>query len=474
LVDGVPQTLSLKSILTEFLKHREIVVRRRTAYELARAEEREHILLGLVIALDNIDRVIKIIRASKTVDDARTNLMKEFKLSELQANAILEMRLQKLAGLERQKVEEELKEVQAFIKEMKAILASATKILNIVKTELEDVKNKYGDDRRTKVIKGGVKILSVEDLVADEENALVLTAGGYIKRTNPDEYKRQKRGGVGVVDLDTKEEDFVTNFLTTSTHSDLLFFTDKGKAYQIKMFDIPEGKRATRGKSIMNFISLSDDEKVTSILAMPKETKKIEGSLFMITENGTTKKVAAKSFQDVRSSGIIAIKLAPTDRLISVALVEKGEDVSIVTREGQAIRFKESTVREMGRGAGGVRGIKLSGDTVIGAHVIKPAWKDAHLLVISGNGYGKRTELTEYKVQGRGGSGILTSKVTPKTGKVIASQVVTDQEEVIAISKKSQVVRVDLKEIPVLGRQTQGVRIMKLREGDTIASLICL
>jgi len=483
LVDGVPQTLSLKSILVEFLKHRESVVRRRTAFDLARAEEREHILLGLVIALDNIDKVIKLIRASASVDDARKSLMKEFKLSEIQANAILEMRLQKLAGLERKKVEDELKEVQEFIKEMKALLASAAKILKVVKSELEDIKEKYGDERRTKVIKGGVKILSIEDLVAEEENTLILTSGGYIKRTNPDEYRRQKRGGVGVIDVDTKEEDFVTYFLTASTHADLLFFTDKGKVYNIKMYEIPEGKRATRGKSIMNFISLSDDEKVTSILAMPKPTssrtvdkKSMEGSLFMVTENGTTKKVSAQSFHDVRSSGIIAIKLAAGDRLVSAEFVDKGDDISIVTKKGQSIRFKESSVREMGRGAGGVRAIKLEkGDVVVGAHHIKPDWKSGHLLVISANGYGKQTSLSEYKVQGRGGSGILTSKITPKTGHVIASQVVTGEEdEVIAISKKSQVVRVGLKEIPVLGRQTQGVRIMKLREGDSIASLICL
>ena len=476
LVDGVPQTLSLKSMLIEFLQHRETVVKRRTTFELARAEEREHILLGLVKALDNIDKVVKLIRASSSVDDARTGLMKEFKLSTLQANAILEMKLQKLAGLEREKIENELKEVEAFIKEMKELLASPTKILQVVKVELEDIKKKYGDERRTKVIKGGVKVLSVEDLVPEEENTLVLTSGGYIKRTNPGEYRRQKRGGVGVVDLDTKEEDFVTNFLTASTHADLLFFTDKGKVYQIKMYDIPEGKRATRGKSVMNFISLSDDEKVTSILAMPKNKKDIGGSLFMVTENGTTKKVSVKSFRDVRSSGIIAIKLVSPDRLISVGLVEKGDDISIVTRKGRSIRFKESGVREMGRGAGGVRAIKIDkGDAVVGAHVVKPDQKSGHLLVISANGYGKRTNLSEYKVQGRGGSGVLTSKVTPKTGQIIASQVITGQEdEVIAISKKSQVVRVGLKEIPALGRQTQGVRIMKLRDGDSIASLICL
>ena len=476
LVDGVPQTLSLKSMLVEFLKHREVVVRRRSAFDLKVAEAREHILLGLSKALDHIEQVIKTIRASKSVDDARSALMKEFKFSELQANAILEMRLQKLAGLERKKVEDELKEVQAFIKEMKELLASPKKILAVVKSELQAIKEKYGDERRTKVVKGAVKNLSVEDLVPEEENALVLTAGGYIKRTNPLEYKRQKRGGIGVVDLDTKEEDFVTQFLSASTHADLLFFTDKGKAYQIKMYDLPEGKRATKGKSVMNFISLSDDEKVTSILPMPKGKEISASSLFMVTEQGTAKKVSAKSFADVRSSGIIAIRLSAGDRLVSVELVEKADDISIVTKKGQSIRFKNSSVREMGRSAGGVRGIKLEkGDTVVGAHVVKPEDQSGHLLVISAAGYGKRTKLTEYKVQGRGGSGILTSKVTPKTGVVIASQVVTDrEEEVIAISKKSQVVRVGLQEIPVLGRQTQGVRIMKLREGDSIASLICL
>jgi DNA gyrase subunit A len=476
LVDGVPQTLSLKAILEEFVKHRREVVRRRAEYDLKIAEAREHILLGLSKALDHIDEIIKLIKASKTVEDARENLMKKYKFSELQANAILEMRLQKLAGLERQKIEDELAEVQALIKELKELLANPKKILAVIKAELESLKEKYGDERRTKVMKGAVKNLSAEDMIAEEENAIVLTSGGYIKRTSPNEYRRQKRGGVGVVDLDTKEEDFVTNFLTASTHDDLLFFTDRGKAYQIKMYELPEGKRATKGKSIMNFIALGDDERVTSILPMPKNLKQIEGSLMMITAQGTGKKVSAKSFHDVRSSGIIAIRLEAGDRLVSVSHVEKGDDVSIVTREGMSIRFKEADVREMGRTAGGVRAIKLNkNDVVVGAHVIKKEFKDCWLLVISANGYGKRTELSEYKVQGRGGSGILTSKVTAKTGAVMASQIVhSEEEEVVAISKKSQVVRTGVDEIPVLSRSTQGVRIMKLREGDSLASLICL
>lgn len=478
LVDGVPQTLSLKGILEEFIKHRQIVVRRRTEFDLKEAKAREHILLGLKKALDHIDEIIKIIKKSKDVEEARANLMKAFKFSELQANAILEMKLQKLAGLERQKIEDELLEIQKLITELESILANPKKILHIIKKELSDISEKYGDERRTKLVKGGVKVLSMEDLIADEENTLVLTAGGYVKRTSPDEYRKQKRGGVGVIDLDTKEEDFVTNFLTASTHSDLLFFTDKGKAYQIKMYELPEGKRATRGKSVMNFLSLSEGEKVTSILPILKDLKNNgELSLLMVTENGTGKKVSAKSFSDVRASGIIAIRLDEGDKLISVSAVAKGDSCIVATAKGQSIRFKESDVREMGRTAAGVRVMKLKkGDRVVGAHPIaKEMEKDSWLLTMGANGYGKKTAIKEYKIQKRGGSGIKTSNVTAKTGEIIASAVVTlTEEEAVAMSKKSQVIRLGLAEIPSLGRSTQGVRIMKLHPGDSIASFICL
>ncbi len=477
LVDGVPQTLSLKSFLSEFIAHRQIVVRRRTEFDLRKAQEREHILLGLKKALDHIDQIIKLIRGSKTVEDAHLALRKEFKFSDIQATAILEMRLQKLAGLERKKIEDELKAVQELIETLKEILAKPKMILDIIKKELKEIGEKYGDDRRTAVVKGGATVISVEDLVPDEENALVLTSGGYVKRTSPDEFRKQKRGGVGVVDLDTKDEDFVTKMLTASTHSDMLFFSDRGKAYQIKMYDLPEGRRATKGKSVMNYVSLAAEEKVTSLLAMPKEVKAAaELSLLMVTEQGVAKKVKAESFHDVRRSGLIAISLGDGDKLISVSFVTKGDSVVIATSKGQSIRFKESDIREMGRGAVGVRAMKLGkGDKVITAQVVKKDSKNAELLVISANGYGKKTSIEEYKIQKRGGSGIKTAKVTPKTGDIICSQVVTDQEEeVVSMSQKSQVVRVDIKEIPNLGRQTQGVRIMKLREGDKIASLICL
>ena len=476
LVDGVPQTLSLKGLLSNFIGHRQIVVRRRTQYDLRKAEEREHILLGLKKALDHIDRVISLIRASKDTGAAHANLMKEFKFSDKQATAILEMRLQKLAGLERKNVELELKEKQALIAEFKTLLASEKKILAVVKKELGEVKEKYGDARKSRVVKHGAQSISVEDMIPDEESILVFTKGGYIKRTNPSEYRQQNRGGVGVVDLNTKDEDFITLFLSARTHSDTLFFSDRGKAYQIKMYEIPEGKRATRGKSIMNFISLSGEEKVTSVLAMPKTTKDAKMSLFMVTKYGTVKKVSADSFKDVRKSGIIALRLDQGDELLSTLLVGKGDDIILTSAKGQAIRFKESDVREMGRTAGGVRGMKLrTGDFIVSADLLCKDAENPELLVMSANGYGKRTPMKEYKIQKRGGSGIKTAKVTPKIGALIVAKVVTPAyKEIVSISKKSQVIRIAIEDVPSLGRDTQGVRIMKLREGDMIASLTCL
>ncbi len=476
LVNGVPQTLSIKSILEEFIIHRIEVIRRRTKFDLNKAEEREHILIGLKKALDHIDEIITLIRASKDAVEAHANLMKKFKFSEKQATAILEMRLQKLAGLERKKVLDELEEVQKLIEELKGILVSEKKVRDIIKKELVDIKDKYGDDRRTKLIKHNLKDFNPEDLIADEESVLVLTKGGYIKRTNPDEYRKQKRGGVGVVDLDTKEEDFISHLIYASAHNDLLFFTDKGKAYQIKMYDLPEGKRATKGKSIMNFLSLSDGEKVTSILPMPKNKKEAEGlSLMMVTKGGTGKKSSAEHFKDVRRSGLIAITLDNGDELMSASFISKGDDVVIATKDGQSIRFEDSDVREMGRNAAGVRVIKLGkGDEVISADIVSKEAKNPMLFVMGANGYGKKTKLAEYKVQNRGGSGVLTMNITAKTGELISAKVVTDDnEEIVAMSKKSQVIRVDIKEIPTLGRSTQGVRVMKLRDGDNLASLIC-
>lgn len=486
LLDGVPQTLSLKDILSAFAEHRRDVVTRRTRFELARAEDRAHILEGLKTALDHIDRVIKVIKASKDTISAHADLMKEFKFSDRQATAILEMRLQKLAGLERKQIENELEEKKKLVLYLKDLLAHQKKILNIVKEELLDLKKNYSDERRTRVVKGGAKIMSPEDLIAEKETVVVLTKGGYIKRTDPDEYRKQKRGGVGVMDMNTKDEDFVTTFLRARTHDSALFFTDRGKAYQIKIHEIPEGKRATKGKSVMNYLALSDSERVTSVLSIPKNTDTLTGkSLFMVTRGGTAKKVAAESFEDVRRSGIIAIKLGAGlpaargtveagDELLAALLVEKKDTIVLTTEKGQSIRFAEGDIREMGRGAAGVRGMKLrKGDVIVGSGVVK-AGSESAVLIVSENGYGKKTNSKEYKVQKRGGSGIKTAKVTGKTGRVVSGSVVTTEEEIVTISKKGQVIRADLSTIPTLGRQTQGVRIMKMRAGDAIASAVCL
>ncbi|OGG66223.1 hypothetical protein A2Z56_00820, partial [Candidatus Kaiserbacteria bacterium RIFCSPHIGHO2_12_45_16] len=477
LVDGIPQTLSLKVILEEYVKHRAEVIRRRTQYDLTKAQDREHILLGLKKALDHIDKIIKLIRAAKDVPTAHAALMKEFKFSAIQAQAILDMRLQKLAGLERKKIEDELAEVQKLIKELQSILKSKEKMMKIVKDDLLEIAEKYGDDRRTKIVKGGVKQMSQEDLIPDDESVLVLTAGGYVKRTNPEEYKTQKRGGVGVIDLNTKEEDVVTTLLTTSAHSDLLFFTDKGKVYQSKMFEIPEGRKATKGKSIMNFLSMTQEEKITSVLAVRKEEWAGEWGLMMITKNGVAKKSDASAFKDVRRSGLIAITLKEDDSLIAAKFVGKGDEVSLVTLLGQSIRFKENDVREMGRTAAGVTGMKLGkGDHIVSADVFKKDDKKTEVLIVTQLGYGKTTPAKEYKVQKRGGSGIKTAKLTSKTGQIVCGIVLKEDEradgELVIMSQKGQVIKLPLKDVPTLGRQTQGVRVMKMRDGDAIASVV--
>ncbi len=477
LVDGVPQTLSLKSILSEYIKHRFEVVRRRTEYDLGKAKDREHILLGLKKALDHIDKIIKLIRNSKDVPTAHAALMKDFKFSEIQAQAILDMRLQKLAGLERKKIEDELSAIQKLIKELEGILKSKSKMMNLIKTELKAVADKYGDDRRTKIIKGEVKQLNPEDLVSDEESVLVLTKGGYVKRTNPSEYKVQKRGGVGVIDLNTKEEDVVTTMLTTSTHSDLLFFTNTGRVYRCKMYEIPEGKRATKGKSIMNFLAMESEEKITSVLAVRKEEWSGDWSLIMFTKHGIAKKSDASAFRDVRRNGLIAITLKPNDKLIAAQFVGRDDEIMLITRKGQSIRFKEDDVRQMGRSATGVTAIKLTkDDSVVSAAVLNSDNKNNEVLIVTEHGYGKTTPSTEYKVQKRSGSGIKTAKITDKTGDIVSGLVIgmEDKEngELVIMSKKGQVIKLPMKQIPTLGRQTQGVRVMRLRSGDTIASIV--
>ncbi|XKT74174.1 MAG: DNA gyrase subunit A [Patescibacteria group bacterium UBA2163] len=476
LVDGVPQTLSLDGILSNFIEHRKEVVKRRTEFDLRKAQDREHILLGLKKALDHIDEIIALIKKAKDVPTAHAELMKKFKFSDRQTTAILEMRLSKLAGLERKKIEEELKEVQSLIKELESILKSPAKMLTVIKNELKAVGEKHGDERRTKIVKGGVKSMSMEDLIPDEPAMMTLTNNGYIKRTNPSEYKKQKRGGVGVVDLSTKDEDFVTRFVEGSTHDAVLLFTDKGKVYRTRMYDIPEGRRATKGKSVMNVLPLSQEEHVTSVVIVPNGKKKDDShadSFMLVTQHGVVKKVGADHFEDVRKSGIIAIKLADDDRLIAALPVSVKESVSLVTAKGQSIRFKESDVRVMGRTAAGVCGIKVGkGDYIIGADVVRNE-KESYLLVVTDKGYGKRTPVSEYKLQKRAGSGIKTANVTAKTGSVIAALIVDEtMSEFIIALKNGQVVRTELEQVPILGRATQGVRVMKLRDGDAIAAFV--
>lgn len=475
LVKGVPQTLSLKEVLEQFIAHRFEVIKRRTEFDLNKAKDREHILLGLKKALDHIDKIIKLIKASKDTRVAHANLMKEFKFSDKQATAILEMRLQKLAGLERKKIEDDLINTQKLIKELESILKSSKKVRSIISDETKYLAEKHGDDRLTTISPHSAKSFSTEDLVPDEENVLVMTSGGYIKRTNPQEYRTQKRGGVGVIDLNTKDEDFVSTFLTATTHSDILFFSDSGKVYKLKMYEIPEGRRSTKGKSIMNFLPLASDEKISSVLAMPKDIKKEEDyAVLMVTRHGVSKKVKAADFYEVRRNGLIAIKLNDKDSLVSSSFIAPKDTAVITTAKGQTIRFKSKDVRQMGRNAVGVKAIKLKGkDCVISADVARSYYSDPVLLTLTENGYGKKTSLSEYKVQKRGGVGIKTASVTEKTGLIIAARVVEEEEELMAVSKKCNVIRIEIGGVPRLGRQTQGVRIMKTRKGDTLATGIC-
>ena len=477
LADGIqPQIMSLKTILEHFLAHRKVVIERRAKFDLAKAEDRAHILEGLKKALDHIDAVIKTIKSSASKEDAHKNLVKKFSLSEKQAAAILEMRLQTLAGLERQKIEDELEEKQKLIRELKSLLKDPGKIVEVIKNEFSEIKRKYGDARKTKVIEGEIKSFSMEDLIPDRETVVVLTQGGYIKRVNPEEYRSQKRGGKGTIGHEMKEEDAVENFIAANTHDDLLFFTSKGKVLQTKMYEIPEGKRTTRGKAVINFLPISQDEHITAILARPKTQKSGTSSLVMITKNGIIKKVATEHFDDVRRSGLIAIKLEKEDLLRWVFIVDKGDHVILTTAKGQAIRFKETDIRQMGRQARGVGAIRLKkGDALVGADALRANEKELFLLVVMENGYGKKTNVKQYRLQRRGGSGIKTAKVTSKTGSLVSAKIVSPEiEEIIAISQKGQVIKTEIAQISELGRATQGVRIMRLPDKDKIASITCL
>ncbi|MFA5359146.1 MAG: DNA gyrase subunit A [Patescibacteria group bacterium] len=479
LVDGIqPRVLNLKMILEEYIKHRQEVIARRTQYDLDKAKDRAHILEGLMIALNKIDAVIKVIKSSKDKDVAKTNLMSKFKLSERQAVAILEMRLQNLANLEQLKIETELKEKRQLIKELTEILNSPKRILGIIKGELKEIRDKYGDERRTKIVNSAPDKFTMEDLVPDEATIVTITKDGYIKRLSPENFRTQSRGGKGVLGLTTKEEDTVDQFFSTSTHSDLMFFTNSGKVFQLKAYDIPAASRTAKGQSIVNFLQLTSNEKITTALSLKELSD--QKYLVMVTKHGVIKKVEITAFENVRRNGLIAVRLKGDDELRWVKYSSGKDEIILMSSGGQAIRFKENTIRAMGRGAAGVRGMRLKGnDEIVGMDVVSGKTTDAELMVIMEHGFGKRSKLSNYKVQGRGGSGIKTAKITPKTGKIVIGEIIdlkalpeTSTGDVVVVSEKGQVIRLPLKSVPIIGRATQGVRIMRFKEdGDKVVSV---
>ncbi len=476
LVDGIqPRVLNLKMMLEEYVKHREVVVRRRTQYDLDRAKDRAHILEGLRIALLQIDKIIATIKKSKDKDDARVNLMKGFKLSELQAGAILEMRLQALANLERLKVEQEYEEKMKLIKELEAILKSRARIFGIIKSEIQDIKKRFGDERRTEIVKAGIGEFRIEDVIPDSPTIVLITRDGYIKRLPPDTFHTQARGGKGVAGLTTKEEDIVEHTFSTTTHKDLMFFTSRGRAFQLKAYDVPEASRTAKGQALVNFLQLAPGEKLSAVLSLDDMASM--KYLVMVTNKGTVKKTSLEDFANVRRSGLIAIKLREGDNLEWVKPSTGKDDVILVTSNGQSIRMTEEDMRPMGRVASGTRGIRLKGsDEVVGMDVLPNKTKDGEyqLLVVMQNGFGKRTDVTEYKTQGRGGSGIKTAAVTTKTGKVVSAFVVrgNDERDLFCVSEGGQVIRTSLASISEVGRATQGVRVMRFKEeNDKVASV---
>ncbi|HEX9679207.1 MAG TPA: DNA gyrase subunit A [Candidatus Saccharimonadales bacterium] len=471
LVDGIqPRVLGLEEILKEYLKHRQQVVRRRTEFELKKAEARAHILEGLKTALDHIDEVIDTIRKSQTAEDAQANLIKKFKLSELQARAILAMQLRTLAGLERQKIEDELTELKTLIKELKTILGDEAKILGIIKDELIEIKDRFGDKRHSKIITQELGKFSEEELIPNEQVVVTLTAENYIKRNALNEYRKQGRGGKGKRGITTKEEDLIAQLTFANTHDFLLFFTNRGRVFRLKVYEIPKVGLSAKGVAIVNLLQLQPDEAVSSMIRMDKDVKAVDSYLFMCTKFGTVKKTLIESYQNIRTSGLIAINLDDDDELKWIRQTTGENEIIISTSQGQSIRFHEGDVRPMGRTARGVRGIRLrQGDEVIDMNTVKA---NSYIFVISQNGYGKRTKIEQFTAHRRGGVGIKSAIVNSKTGKLVGVRTLTDDaDEVIIISKLGQTIRLGLKDISAMGRTTQGVRIMRLNQGDSVASM---
>jgi len=484
LVDGTPQTLNLKQILAEYIKHRQRVITRRSEYELRIAKARAHILEGLKIALDHLDAVIKTIRESKDSDEAKKNLMTKFGLSELQAVAILDMQLRRLAALERQKIEDEYAIIKKYIDFLEDLLAHPAKILKVIKDELAALKDKFGDERRTKVYKQGIGEFSEEDLIPSEDTVITVTATGYIKRQNPSVFRAQHRGGKGVTGMSTKDEDEIAQILVANTHDDIYFFTDRGRVFRVKAFDLPEGSRQAKGQAVVNLINIEQGESLQAVLALGKS----EGykSLLMATHRGTVKKTRLSEFESIRQSGKIAIKLDKDDSLRWVQPTTGTDHVLLVSHDGKSIRFKEEDVRSTARDTMGVRGIDLkTGDYVVGMEVF-PSTKQApadrrrktfsDVLIITDNGMGKRTGVKEWPLQKRGGQGVKPSEITPKTGKIVSCIAVDEVvDQVILTSRSAQVIKLPIRNIPQLGRATQGVILMRFaKKGDTVAAVTCL
>lgn len=466
LVDGRPRVLNLKEVLHYYLAHQEDVITRRTKYELAKAEARAHILEGLTIALDHLDAVITTIRSSRTADIAKAALMDGFSLSDKQAQAILDLRLQRLTGLEREKIQEEYQEVLKTIAYLKSVLADESKIFGIIKDELTKVKEQFGDDRRTRITLDASD-MAVEDLIAEEDVVLTLTHGGYVKRIPLDTYRNQKRGGRGVTGMGTKETDFVEHLLITTTHRTVLFFTNRGLVYRLKGYDIPESARQAKGTAIVNLLPLSGGETITAVI--PVEAFREDRYLFMATRKGIVKKTVLKEFDTARKGGLIALTLDEDDDLIGVKATDGERQIVIGTRDGLAIAFEEGDVRVMGRQAHGVYGIRLSDmDEVVGMDTLRP---EHQILTVTEEGYGKRTAVSEYRIQQRGGKGIINMKVTEKTGAVVGLKVVHPEQELMLITTGGIVIRTNVDEISVISRNTQGVKVIKTEEGDRVASL---
>ncbi|HDZ58831.1 MAG TPA: DNA gyrase subunit A, partial [Ignavibacteriales bacterium] len=467
LVKGIPKVLTLKEMMEHFIEHRMDVLIRRTKYELDSAEKRAHILEGYIIALDNIDAVIQTIKKSKDVETARNNLMHKFKLSEVQAKAILDMRLQRLTGLERKKIEDEYKETIKIIEKLKGILSNEDKRYFIIKEELLEIKKRYGDERRTEIVYS-CEDFSLEDIIAEEDVVVTISHRGFIKRFPVSGYRKQGRGGRGVTGAGTKDDDFIEHMFIASTHQYILFFTDKGKVYWLKVHEIPETGRAARGRSILNLLQKEKDEDITAFVAVKEFSD--DKYLVMATKKGTVKKTVLSAYGNVRKGGINAINLVKGDNLIEVKMTDGTNDLVLGTRNGFAIRFNEKDVRNMGRTATGVRGVRLGkGDVVVGLLVIKR--QGTSVLVVTERGYGKRSDTNAYRITHRGGKGVITVKTTPRVGKMISLMEVVDKDELVIITNKGMVIRQAVRNIRVMGRNTQGVRVINLKDGDMIADI---